>query len=84
LFAGLVGFVIAIIIATIIRFTGRASPIILWFWPTAIVGLADPTSGLDKMLTAVVMFGGNFLLYGAVGAVAGVAADRLHRKSDLR
>jgi len=79
LFAGLVGFGIAIIIGTIIRFTGRPSPIMLFLWPTAIVGLADPTSVLDKVLTTAVMFGGNFLLYGTVGAVAGVAADRLHR-----
>jgi len=72
--AGLIGLGVAIFIAA----TGPASPTALIFWPLAIVGLANPTSLLDKTVFAVVMFGGNFLLYGAFGAIAGAAADRLH------
>lgn len=40
---------------------------------------SDPTGLFDKMVFTLVMFGGNFLLYGAIGAIAGAAADRLHR-----
>jgi hypothetical protein len=75
LLAGFIGLGVAIIIAG----TRPASPIALLFWPTAILGLADPTGLLDKTVFGLVMFGGNFLLYGAIGAIAGAAADRLHR-----
>lgn len=64
--------------AATISGTRPASPIALIFWPFAILGLADPTSLLDKTVFAVVMFGGNFVLYGAVGAIVGAAADRFH------
>jgi len=72
--AGFVGLVAALLIA-ILR---PANPIIiLLFWPTSIVGLADPTGFVDQALTAVVEFGGNFVLYGAFGAAAGAASDRI-------
>jgi hypothetical protein len=70
--AGCIGLVAAITIA-IVRPTNPA--IILLLWPTSIVGLADPTGLVDKLVFGLVMFGGNFLLYGAFGAVAGAAAD---------
>jgi hypothetical protein len=75
LFAGFIGLAVAVAIAG----ARPASPVVLLFWPMAILGLADPTGPLDKTVFAIVMFGGNFLLYGAIGAIAGVAADRLHR-----
>ena len=75
LVAGFIGFGVAFIIAS----TRPASPIALLFWPSAILGLADPTGLLDKAVFAIVMFGGNFLLYGAIGAIAGFAADRMRR-----
>ncbi len=74
--AGCIGLTVAVVLF-ILR---PANPeIILLFWPPAIAGIADPTGFFDKLLTAAVMFGGNFVLYGLLGAVAGVAADRLHR-----
>jgi hypothetical protein len=76
LLAGCIGFVAAVSIA-IIKPTNPA--IILFLWPTAIVGLADPKGLLDQAVFGLFMFGGNFLLYGAFGAVAGIAADRLQR-----
>jgi hypothetical protein len=75
LFAGFIGLGVAVMIAG----TRPASPVALLFWPMAILGLADPTGPLDKTVFAVVMFGGNFLLYGTIGAIAGAAADRLQR-----
>jgi hypothetical protein len=53
--------------------------IILLFWPTSIVGIADPTGPMNQAVFGLIMFGGNFLLYGAFGAIAGIAADRLRR-----
>jgi hypothetical protein len=76
LHAGCMGLVAALIIA-IVRPTNPAITLILW--PTSIVGLADPTGLLDKLVSGLVMFGGNFLLYGVFGAVAGAATDR-HRQ----
>jgi len=75
LFAGLIGFGVALIIAG----TRPASPLVFLLWPLAILGLADPSGLLDKTVFGFVMFGRNFLLYGAFGAIAGAAADRLHR-----
>jgi hypothetical protein len=74
--AGCIGLVVAVVIA-IIKPTNPA--IVLLFWPTAILGLANPTRFLDQLVAAILIFGGNFLFYGAFGAVAGIAADRLQR-----
>jgi hypothetical protein len=76
LLAGCIGFVAAVSIAII---KPRNPAIILLLWPTAIVGLADPKGLLDQAVFGLFIFGGNFLLYGAFGAVAGIAADRLQR-----
>jgi hypothetical protein len=43
---------------------------ILCLWPFSILGLADPTSLSGRLAYSAVMFGGNFLLYGAFGAFA--------------
>jgi len=76
LWTGCIGLVVALVIASV-KPTNPA--IILLLWPTSIVGLADPTGPLDKVVFGLAMFGGNFLLDGAIGAIAGAAADRLHR-----
>jgi hypothetical protein len=74
--AGCVGLAVAITIAIL----KPANPaIVLIFWPTAILGLANPTQFWDQLAASIVIFGGNFLLYGAFGAVAGFAASRLQR-----
>ncbi len=76
LVAGCIGLLAAISLAVV---KPNNPAIILLFWPTAIVGLADPKGLLDQAVLGIFMFGGNFLLYGALGAAAGVAADRLKR-----
>lgn len=76
LWSGSVGLFAAIAIIVV---RPRNPAVILLFWPTSIVGLADPTRLVDKALIGLFMFGGNFLLYGVFGAVAGFAADRLQR-----
>ena len=67
-------------VAAVIAIVQPTNPaVILLLWPTSIVGLADPKGLLDQAIFGIFMFGGNFLLYGVLGAVAGIAADRLHR-----
>ncbi len=72
LMAGCIGVAVAIVLLII----KPANPaLILFLCPTAIVGLADPKTLIDKTATAIVIFGGNFLLYGVFGGIASLAAD---------
>jgi len=74
--SGCIGLGIAIVIAIV----KPASPgMTLLLWPSSIVGLADPTGLLSKLVFGLVMFGGNFLLYGVFGAIAGAALDHYRR-----
>lgn len=67
LLAGCIGVGVALVIGLI----KPANPMItLLFWPTSIVGLAEPRGMLEKTVFDAFMFGGNFLLYGAVGVIA--------------
>jgi hypothetical protein len=76
----LVGGCIGVLAAIAILILKPTDPaIILLFWPTSIVGIADPTGPMNQAVFGLIMFGGNFLLYGAFGAIAGIAADRLRR-----
>jgi hypothetical protein len=52
---------------------------IVLFCPTAIVGLADPKGPLETVAVALIIFGENFPLYGAFGAIAGFAAGQSDR-----
>jgi hypothetical protein len=73
LLAGCVGLATVITIA----FAKPASPAVIFvFWPASIVGLSDPAGFFDKPMQILLMYGGNFLLYGFFGAVAGLAADK--------
>ncbi len=69
--AGCIGVGVALLVLVI----RPASPIlVLALCPFSIVGLADPRTILDNVIAAAIIFGGNFLLYGAFGAIAGRAA----------
>lgn len=73
LISGSVGIVVALVLMRVAS-RGVLSPgLLLALWPSSIVGLADPTTLSDKILVAVVEFGGNFLWYGLVGTVIGFA-----------
>jgi uncharacterized membrane protein len=71
----LLGGVIGLTVAILLFVIRPANPIIIVsLCPTAIVGLADPKSPLEKLVCGSIICGGNFLLYGAFGAIAGLAA----------
>jgi len=53
--------------------------LLLTFWPSSIVGLADPDTISAKILIGVFEFGGNFLLYGFIGTGLGFAFRLGHR-----
>jgi hypothetical protein len=79
LLAGCIGVGVAIILGIL----KPANPLIVVFLcPTAIVGLADPKGLLETVVVALIIFGGNFLLYGVFGAIAGVAAGQSYRDGD--
>ncbi len=45
-------------------------------WPPALAGIADPSTPSDKVLVALFEFGGNFILYGAIGTLIGLCFQR--------
>ena len=73
LVAGCIGFVVAVVLAIV---KAKPSVMILVLCPTSVVGLADPRGVVDRAMLGLIMFGGNFLLYGVFGAIAGFAADQ--------
>jgi hypothetical protein len=79
LIAGSVGLGLAIVLSVLSSFLSISSTILILLWPPSIVGLADPTRIVDQILMGTVEFGGNFVLYGAFGGIAGLAVDHLHR-----
>ena len=72
LISGCIGIFVAIILATT-SVIDSISPILrLVLWPTVFAGMADPAGLLEKFIVAVIMYGGNFVLYGLVGATIGL------------
>jgi hypothetical protein len=53
--------------------------VLLVLWPPALAGLANPSTLSDKILVALFEFGGNFILYGVVGALVGLCFRRKPR-----
>ena len=50
--------------------------VLLVLWPSSIAGIADPSTLSDKILVALFEFGGNFILYGVIGALVGLCFPR--------
>jgi hypothetical protein len=50
--------------------------VLLVLWPSSIAGIADPSTVWDKIIVATFEFGGNFILYGAVGTLIGLFLPR--------
>jgi hypothetical protein len=73
LVAGSIGIAVAVVL-TIWSSHGVVKPmVLLTLWPTSIVGMANTGPfqlTVSQLLILAVMYGGNFLLYGIVGAAA--------------
>ena len=50
--------------------------VLMVLWPPSIAGMADPSTLSDKILVALFEFGGNFILYGVIGALVGLCFPR--------
>lgn len=71
LVSGCIGVIVALVLAVIASNRSLNPMLFLTLWPPSIVGIADPTTLSDKILIGTFEFGGNFLLYGAVGTGIG-------------
>jgi hypothetical protein len=76
-------FVVSGCIGLLVAFTLVALPhrlikstVLLVLWPPSIAGLADPSTTWSQIIFAVFEFGGNFVLYGAVGTLVGLVFRR--------
>jgi hypothetical protein len=80
--AGAIGVAVEVVL-TIWSSNGMVRPaVLLTLWPTSIVGMANTGPfklTIPKLLILAVMYGGNFLLYGIVGAAARYLTTRSAR-----
>ncbi len=75
--AGLMGFLVAIVVDVLISYNRIPTTLALSLWPGSIVGLIDPTSLGSKILVGVATFGSNILLYAVIGLAMGWCINRL-------
>ena len=73
--SGVVGILIAVVLAVFARYRDVNPYILLLLWPPSSLDLADPSSLSDKIFVAVVEFGGNFIIYGVIGLFLGMVAE---------
>jgi hypothetical protein len=79
LISGCVGVLVALVLGIIASHQVVNPRLLLALWPPSIIGIADPSTLSDKVLFAVIEFGGNFLLYGIVGTGLGFAVRLSNR-----
>jgi hypothetical protein len=72
LVSGCFGVLVALTLMAISTRYVISPKILLVLWPSSIAGLADPSTLSDKITVAVFEFGGNFILYGAMGTLVGL------------
>jgi hypothetical protein len=70
--SGSIGIFVAVILATTSVVDGISPTLRLVLWPSLIAGMANPADLPEKFMVAVIMYGGNFVLYGLVGAAIGI------------
>jgi len=63
-----IGLIVAVALAVVASYRPLNPGLILRLWPPSIVGLADPSTTSAKLLIGLYEFGGNFVLYGLIGA----------------
>jgi len=77
LFSGSVGIFVAVILATSSLVDNIISPSVrLVLWPPAFAGMANPADMPEKFMVAAIVYGGQFVLYGLVGAAIGLLFGR--------
>jgi hypothetical protein len=84
LFSGFLGVVVALALMILASYQAIRPAILLVLWPSSIAGLADPATLSDKILVALFEFGGNFILYGAIGTPIGFCFRRFLSRDSTR
>ena len=75
--AGGIGLLIAILLAIAMSYDRAPEGLVLALWPTALLQLIDPRTIGSQIVTAVFVYGGNFLIYGLLGIGVGFLLGRL-------
>jgi hypothetical protein len=68
LISGAIGLLVAFILFILTAVYVVRPNVLLVLWPSSIAGIADPSNPMDKFIVGLFEFGGNFLLYGTIGA----------------
>jgi hypothetical protein len=74
---GILGVLIALVLAVGLRYDAVSTGIVLTFWPASMVQLIDPRTIGSKIAVGLIVYGSNFLIYGVIGVVAGFSVNRL-------
>lgn len=73
---GCLGVLIAVVLALVPTQHIIPTRVLLVLWPPALAGLANPSTLWEKIIVVAFEFGGNFVLYGAVGTLIGLGFAR--------
>lgn len=71
LLSGSLGVLVALILMVTATYHVVRPTVLLVLWPPSLVGFANPSTLSGSILVAIVEFGGNFILYGAIGTLIG-------------
>lgn len=71
LITGGIGVAIALVLTVLLPSDRVPTQVALLLWPSSIVALIDPRTFWSQVMTGVLTFGGQFLLYGLVGLCFG-------------
>jgi hypothetical protein len=76
LYSGCVGVLVALVLLAMGTRHIVSPTVLLVLWPSSIAGIADPSTMSDKIMVGLFEFGGNFILYGAIGTLVGLCFPR--------
>jgi hypothetical protein len=68
---GILGVAVAATLTWLMIQNAVPTSLTLALWPTSIAAIGDPHTFTEKLLTAVITFGGQFALYGIAGLLVG-------------
>ncbi|MGI4829669.1 MAG: hypothetical protein ACRYFU_15955 [Janthinobacterium lividum] len=77
---GGVGLAIAIILADLLSHDLGSMEILGLLWPSGIIGIIDPSTSSAQMVTAFIMYGGQFVLYGLIGLFSAIAVSQIRTR----
>jgi hypothetical protein len=76
LVSGCLGVLVALTLMTIATYHVVRPTILLVLWPASLYGFANPSTLSHEIIIETLEFGGNFILYGAIGTLIGLCFRR--------